>query len=213
MEGLTFRIGAKSFYQVNRTQALKVYEKALDYAQLSGRETVFDLYCGIGTISLFMARRAGFVYGVEIVPEAIENAKSNAALNNINNAEFFAGTAEEVLPELLASHPDIHPDVIVVDPPRKGCDEKLLHTMLSAAPDRIVYVSCDPATLARDLKILSAGGYELRNVTAADQFGRSGHVEVVSLLQRVSNTRERTITLDVEMEDYHRIVNGDDHNK
>ena len=150
--------------------------------------TVWDLYCGIGTISLFLAQKAGKVYGVEIVPQAIEDAKSNAALNGITNASFFVGKAEEVLPEFYEKEsrkPDadmLHPDVIVVDPPRKGCDEKCLETMLRMEPDRIVYVSCDPATLARDLKILCGGGYALRKVRPVDQFGHTTHVETVALL-------------------------------
>ena len=169
-------------------QTEKLYSLALSYAGLTGRETVWDLYCGIGTISLFLAQKAGKVYGVEIVPQAIEDAKSNAALNGITNASFFVGKAEEVLPEFYEKEsrkPDadmLHPDVIVVDPPRKGCDEKCLETMLRMEPDRIVYVSCDPATLARDLKILCGGGYALRKVRPVDQFGHTTHVETVALL-------------------------------
>lgn len=190
---IAYRISPQSFYQVNPGQTEKLYSLALDYAGLTGKETVWDLYCGIGTISLFLAQRAGKVYGVEIVPQAIEDAKNNAKLNDITNAEFFVGKAEEVLPEFYeresrmgqqAGEDMIHPDVIVVDPPRKGCDEKCLETMLKMQPERIVYVSCDSATLARDLRILCDGGYELKKVRAVDQFGHTTHVETVVLLQR-----------------------------
>jgi len=185
---IAYHISPQSFYQV-KTE--KLYSLALSYAGLTGRETVWDLYCGIGTISLFLAQKAGKVYGVEIVPQAIEDAKSNAALNGITNASFFVGKAEEVLPEFYEKEsrkPDadmLHPDVIVVDPPRKGCDEKCLETMIRMKPERIVYVSCDPATLARDLKILCEGGYELRKVRPVDQFGHTTHVETVCLLTRI----------------------------
>ncbi len=187
---IAYHISPQSFYQVNPVQTEKLYSLALSYAGLTGRETVWDLYCGIGTISLFLAQKAGKVYGVEIVPQAIEDAKSNAALNGITNASFFVGKAEEVLPEFYEKEsrkPDadmLHPDVIVVDPPRKGCDEKCLETMLRMEPDRIVYVSCDPATLARDLKILCGGGYALRKVRPVDQFGHTTHVETVVLLSK-----------------------------
>ncbi len=180
---VAFRISPLSFYQVNPAQTVKLYELALEYANLSGRETVWDLYCGIGTISLFLAKKAGRVYGVEIVPQAIEDAKENAGLNGIANAEFFVGKAEEVLPEKYEKE-QIKADVIVVDPPRKGCDEKCLNTMVKMKPDRIVYVSCDPATLARDLKYLCGNGYELKRVRAVDQFGQTVHVESTVLLQR-----------------------------
>lgn len=209
MGDVKFDISARSFYQVNPVQAEKLYTKALEYAALSGKESVWDLYCGIGTISLFLAKNAGKVYGVEIIPEAISDAKKNAAANGITNAEFFVGKAEEVLPEFYSkNNPEntmFHPDVIVVDPPRKGCDEKCLETMLLMEPERIVYVSCDSATLARDLKILCENKYELKAWQCYDQFSRTVHVEVVSLLQRVSNTSPKAITLDVEMEDYYRI--------
>lgn len=187
---IAYHISPQSFYQVNPVQTEKLYSLALSYAGLTGRETVWDLYCGIGTISLFLAQKAGKVYGVEIVPQAIEDAKSNAVLNGITNASFFVGKAEEVLPEFYEKEsrkPDadmLHPDVIVVDPPRKGCDEKCLETMLRMEPDRIVYVSCDPATLARDLKILCGGGYALRKVRPVDQFGHTTHVETVVLLSK-----------------------------
>ncbi len=196
-EKLEFSISPLSFYQVNPLQTEKLYSLALEYARLTGQETVWDLYCGIGTISLFMATRAKQVYGVEIVPRAIEDAKENACRNHIKNAEFFVGKAEEVLPafyEKVAGEQEsgcgaaegdmLHPDVIVVDPPRKGCDEKCLSTMLKMAPERIVYVSCDSATLARDLRILCDGGYELKKVRPVDQFAHTVHVESTVLLQR-----------------------------
>lgn len=192
---IVYRISPQSFYQVNPKQTEKLYSLALSYAGLTGKETVWDLYCGIGTISLFLAQKAGKVYGVEIVPQAIEDAKNNAKLNGITNAEFFVGKAEEVLPEFYEresrrqSGADmLHPDVIVVDPPRKGCDEKCLETMLKMQPERIVYVSCDSATLARDLRILCDGGYELKKVRAVDQFGHTVHTECVVLMTK-GNTR------------------------
>lgn len=181
-EKITFRISPLSFYQVNPRQTERLYSLALQYAELTGRETVCDLYCGIGTISLFMAKRAGKVYGVEIVPQAIEDAKENARRNRITNVEFYVGKAEEVLPELYEKK-TLRPDVIVVDPPRKGCDTTCLDTMIAMRPERIVYVSCDPATLARDLKILCQGGYEIRKVRAVDQFGHTCHVEVIIMMQ------------------------------
>lgn len=191
-EGIAYRISPQSFYQVNPVQTEKLYSVALDYAQLTGEETVWDLYCGIGTISLFLAQKAKKVMGVEIVPQAIEDAKNNARLNGIENAEFFVGKAEEVLPDFYdiesAKNENaemLHPDVIVVDPPRKGCDGKCLETIVKMQPERVVYVSCDSATLARDLKCLCGGGYELRKVRAVDMFGQTGHVETVACLQRV----------------------------
>ena len=236
---LTFKISPLSFYQVNPVQTEKLYSLALEYAGLTGQETVWDLYCGIGTISLFLADKAKQVYGVEIVPQAIADAKENAKRNGITNAEFFVGKAEEVLPEFYeklskgaemdvvekrsgaqdgsgaadagkgeqsgtskvvrnnkeehvsegASGQQVaadmlHPDVIVVDPPRKGCDNACLETMLKMQPKRIVYVSCDSATMARDVKLLCEGGYELKRVRAVDQFGQTVHVETVALLSR-----------------------------
>lgn len=161
---ISYRISPLSFYQVNPVQTEKLYRTALEYAGLSGQETVWELYCGIGTISLFLARSAKKVYGVEIVPQAVEDAKHNAELNGISNVEFYLGKAEEVLPEKYEKE-GIHADVIVIDPPRKGCDSACLETMLAMAPERIVYVSCDPATFARDLKLLCAdGSYELTKV-------------------------------------------------
>ena len=178
---ISYRISPLSFYQVNPMQTQKLYAKALEYADLHGQETVWDLYCGIGTISLFLAQKAKFVRGVEIVPAAIENAKENAKLNGLENTEFFVGKAEEVLPREYKKN-GVYADVIVVDPPRKGCDETLLETMVEMNPERIVYVSCDSATLARDLKYLCERGYELRKVCPVDQFGMTVHVETVVLL-------------------------------
>lgn len=189
---IAYHISPQSFYQVNPVQTEKLYSLALDYAGLTGKESVWDLYCGIGTISLFLAGKAGKVYGVEIVPQAIEDAKNNAKLNGITNAEFFVGKAEEVLPEFYEKNVGddmLHPDVIVVDPPRKGCDEKCLETMLKMQPERIVYVSCDSATLARDLRILCDGGYELKKVRAVDQFSHTTHVESVCLLSKLRETK------------------------
>jgi len=182
---VSFRISAQSFYQVNSAQTEKLYRKVLEYAGLTGKETVWDLYCGIGTISLFLAKEAAKVYGVEIVPQAVEDARKNAERNGIRNAEFFTGKAEEVLPEQLKSH-GAHADVIVTDPPRKGCDEKCLQTMLEMKPKKIVYVSCDSATLARDLKILCASGeYTLEKAQPVDMFPQTAHVETVVLMSRV----------------------------
>lgn len=178
-----FRISPLSFFQVNPVQTRKLYGKALEFAGLTGNEIVWDLYCGVGTISLFLAKSAHKVYGVEIVPEAIEDARKNASLNNITNAEFFVGKAEEVVPKMYKEC-GIGADVVVVDPPRKGCDEKLLETMIEMNPERIVYVSCDSATLTRDLKYLRENGYEVRKVQPVDMFPHTGHVECVTLLQR-----------------------------
>jgi len=182
-DGITFAISPLSFYQVNPGQTEKLYSLALDYADLTGNETVWDLYCGIGTISLFLAGKAKQVYGVEIVPQAIEDAKKNAINNGIENAKFFVGKAEEVLPEKYENE-GIFADIIVVDPPRKGCDSACLETMLKMQPKRIVYVSCDSATLARDLKILCEGGYEIQKVRGVDQFGHTTHVETVVLINK-----------------------------
>jgi 23S rRNA (uracil1939-C5)-methyltransferase len=184
-----YQISPLSFYQVNPVQTEKLYGLALEYASLTGNETVWDLYCGIGTISLFLAQNAKKVYGVEIIPQAIEDARRNAELNQIHNAEFFVGKAEEILPAYYKEYEKEHgekayADVIVVDPPRKGCDETLLETMIQMQPERIVYVSCDSATLARDLRILCDGGYELRKVRPVDQFCHTVHVETVCLLEK-----------------------------
>lgn len=178
-----YQISPQSFYQVNPVQTEKLYGTALEYAGLNGNETVWDLYCGIGTISLFLAQKARKVYGVEIVPQAIEDARKNAKLNGIENAEFFTGKAEEVLPEQYDKN-HIHADVIVVDPPRKGCDALCLDTILKMSPDRVVYVSCDSATLARDLRVLVDGGYKVEKVRCCDMFPETGHVETVVLLSK-----------------------------
>lgn len=209
--GIMFRISPLSFFQVNPVQTEKLYRKALEYAELTGNETVWDLYCGIGTISLLMATKARKVYGVEIVPQAIEDAKNNALRNSLNNAEFFVGKAEEVVPRIYDEDMKkaenepvdskessglsdsaffefvmrINPDVVVVDPPRKGCDETLLDTIVKMNPKRIVYVSCDSATLARDLKYLVANGYEIDRVQPVDQFAHTVHVETVVLLSQL----------------------------
>ena len=178
-----FCISPLSFYQVNPVQTEKLYRKALEYAGLTGKETVWDVYCGIGTISLFLAQKAKKVYGVEIVPDAIEDAKKNAALNGIHNVKFFVGKAEDVLPKQYEKH-QIYADVIVVDPPRKGCEQAVLNTIIKMEPKRIVYVSCDSATLARDVKALTENGYVLKSVTPVDQFCHTAHVETVCLLSR-----------------------------
>lgn len=183
---IKYQISPLSFYQVNPVQTKKLYEKALEYAALTGKETVWDLYCGIGTISLFLAQRAKKVYGVEIVPAAIEDAKRNSRINGIKNAEFYVGKAEEVLPERY-ERDGVHADVIVVDPPRKGCGRSLLDTIVKMEPERVVYVSCDSATLARDLKYLCERGYEVVKGQGVDQFPMSVHVEVVTCLQRVNS--------------------------
>lgn len=180
--GISFAISARSFFQVNPTQTELLYRTAVDYATLTGEETVIDAYCGIGTITLFLARHARRVYGVEIIPEAIEDARRNALLNHINNAEFAVGPAEVIMPKWQAE--GVAPDVIVVDPPRKGCDPALLATMLELRPERIVYVSCDPATLARDLRVLEDGGYRTIEVQPVDMFPHTTHVECCVLLVR-----------------------------
>ncbi|MCM1235261.1 MAG: 23S rRNA (uracil(1939)-C(5))-methyltransferase RlmD [Ruminococcus flavefaciens] len=182
-EKITFHISPLSFYQVNSLQTEKLYCIALKYAGLTGKETVWDLYCGIGTISLFLARAAGHVYGVEVIPQAIEDAKENARINGIDNVEFYVGEAEIVMPDKYEQE-GIHADIIVVDPPRKGCDIRCLETILAMKPDRIVYVSCDSATLARDLRLLVDGGYELKRVIGIDQFGQGVHVETICLVTK-----------------------------
>ena len=180
---IRFAISARSFYQVNPVQTEVLYRKALDYAGLSGSETVIDAYCGIGTISLFLAQRAKQVYGVEIVPEAVEDARRNALLNGIANAEFAVGLAEELLPRWRAA--GIAADVIVVDPPRKGCERSLLDAIIEMKPKRVVYVSCNPSTLARDLRILEDGGFRTVEVQPVDMFPHSVHVECcVSLIRK-----------------------------
>lgn len=178
-----YQISPVSFYQVNPIQTKVIYETALEYADLKGDETVWDLYCGIGTISLFMAKKAKKVYGVEIVEDAILDARRNAKINDIDNADFFVGAAEEVLPSKYKEE-SVYADVIVVDPPRKGCDESLLSTIVNMEPKRFVYVSCDPATLARDLAYMADHGYELKKVQAVDQFPHTTHVECIALIQK-----------------------------
>lgn len=180
---ICYEISPLSFYQVNPLQTQKLYAKVMEYAELKGSETVWDLYCGIGTISLFLAQKAKFVRGVEIIPQAIEDAKRNAALNGIENVEFYVGKAEEVLPREYEKN-GVYADVIVVDPPRKGCDEKLLKTIIKMQPKRVVYVSCDSATLARDLKYLCEMGYEVKRICPVDQFGMTVHCEVCVKLCR-----------------------------
>lgn len=201
-----YQISPLSFYQVNPVQTEKLYGLALEYADLKGDETVWDLYCGIGTISLFLAQKAKQVYGVEIVPQAIDDAKENAKINAIDNAEFFVGKAEEVLPEYYAEYEREHngetarADVIVVDPPRKGCDETLLETIVKMQPEKVVYVSCDSATLARDLKYLCANGYEIRMCRGVDQFPQSVHVETVVLLSK-GEVDSKKIRVEFSLED------------
>ena len=202
---LSFSISVPSFYQVNPAQTEKIYGKALEYAALTGEETVWDCYCGIGTISLFLAQKAKQVYGLEIVPEAIENAKKNAEKNGFHNAEFYVGAAEEVLPkwveeqkrELSAKGADCGigdmVDVVSLDPPRKGCDEACLSAVLELSPKRIVYVSCDPGSLARDMKYLGEGGYVLEKWVGIDNFPRTGHVETVALLSKLELNQQTSI--------------------
>ena len=196
--GLVFTISPQSFYQVNPVQTENIYSQALSYAGLTGNETVWDLYCGIGTISLFLARQAKQVYGVEIVPQAIDDARQNAVRNGIDNAKFYVGKAEEVLPHLYETE-GIFADVIVVDPPRKGCDEECLNTILKMRPKRLVYVSCDSATLARDLKYLCSQGYELKCGRAFDNFPMGGHVETVVLLSQ--QKPDDTIEIDLDLDE------------
>ena len=195
---ISYEISPLSFFQVNPKQTWKLYSKALEYADLHGEETVWDLYCGIGTISLFLAQQAKFVRGVEIVPAAIDDAKRNAQINNIENVEFFVGKAEEVLPREYEKN-GVYADVIVVDPPRKGCDEMLLKTILKMQPKRVVYVSCDSATLARDLRFLCDNGYELKKVCGVDQFPQTVHVETVILLSQ--QKPDDTIEIDLDLDE------------
>ena len=175
-----FNISPLSFFQVNPIQTEVLYGKALEYAQLTGDETVFDAYCGTGTITLFLSQKAKKVYGVEIIPQAIENANINAKENNVNNVEFFVGESEVVIPDLI--NKGVKADVVVVDPPRKGCDVKLLNAITNIDAERIVYVSCDPSTLARDLAILEENGYKTLEVQPVDMFPQTAHIENVALL-------------------------------
>ena len=201
-----YQISPLSFYQVNPLQTEKLYGLALDYADLNGNETVWDLYCGIGTISLFLAQNAKQVYGVEIVPQAIDDARNNAKINDITNAEFYVGKAEEVLPEYYREYQEshggetAHADVIVVDPPRKGCEESLLQTIVDMQPGKVVYVSCDSATLARDVKFLRESGYELKKITPVDQFPNTVHVETVVLLSK-GEVDSKKIRVEFSLED------------
>lgn len=190
-----YRISPLSFYQVNPVQTQKLYGTALEYAGLTGEETVWDLYCGIGTISLFLAQKAKKVYGVEIIPQAIDDARANAKLNHFENVEFFVGKAEEVLLEQYEKN-QVYADTIVVDPPRKGCDSVCLDTIVKMAPEKVVYVSCDSATLARDVKYLGERGYEVKRVKTVDMFPWSGHVETVVLLSH--KKADSYIHIDVE---------------
>ena len=176
---VSYRISPLSFYQVNPVQTKRIYDTVKEYAGLTGEEVLWDIYCGTGTIGLYLADGTKKLYGVEIIPEAIADAKENAKANGIKNAEFYVGAAEDVFPKLMKECP---PDVAVIDPPRKGCDEKLIQALLEVSPKTLVYVSCDPATLARDLKLLTAGGYEVKRVRAVDAFCHSVHVETVCLL-------------------------------
>lgn len=208
---ISYQISPLSFYQVNPQQTWKLYSKALEYADLHGEETVWDLYCGIGTISLFLAKKAKYVRGVEIVPAAIEDARRNARLNHIENAEFYVGKAEEILPDYYEKYAQDHPgetaraDVIVVDPPRKGCDETLLDTIVEMQPKKVVYVSCDSATLARDLKYLCERGYQVESVCPVDMFPMTVHVETVCLLSNRKSKPDTHVDLTLDMEDYYRI--------
>lgn len=192
---VSYRISPLSFYQVNPVQTRKLYETALEFAGLEGGETVWDLYCGIGTISLFLAQKAKKVCGVEIVPQAIQDARENARLNGMENVEFFVGKAEEVLPEQYERN-HMRADVIVVDPPRKGCDERCLETIVKMQPRRLVYVSCDSATLGRDVKYLREHGFELTRARGCDMFAWSVHVETVVLLSH--KKPDSYIHIDVE---------------
>lgn len=177
--GLSYEISPHSFFQVNPVQTEKLYNKAIELADITENDTVLDIYCGIGTISLTAAKKAKSVIGVEIVPEAIENAKENAKRNGIENAEFYCSAAEDIVPTLLKD--DVSPDIVILDPPRKGSDEKTLSAIVSAKPKRIVYVSCNPATLARDAQFLTENGYTAKSVTAVDMFPHTVHVESVML--------------------------------
>lgn len=192
-----FHISPLSFYQVNPVQTRKLYEKALEFAGLNGGETVWDLYCGIGTISLFLAQKAGKVYGVEIVPEAIEDARMNAKLNGIENAEFFVGKAEEVLPAYYERNGGTA-DVVVVDPPRKGCDQAVLDTIARMKVGRVVYVSCDSATLARDVKYMEEQGYRVEKVQGCDMFPFTVHVETIVLLSKLKSSKHIEVELKMD---------------
>ncbi len=202
-----YQISPVSFYQVNPIQTEKLYQTALDYAGLTGNEVVWDLYCGIGTISLFLAQKAKWVFGVEIVPQAIDDARRNAELNGLSNVEFFVGKAEEVLPQKYEEN-QIHANVIVVDPPRKGCDERCLDTIVKMNPEKVVYVSCDSSTLARDLRYLCDRGYEVKKVRCCDMFGWTVHVETICLLSKLH--ADQHIEVEFQMDELGLIQKGSD---
>ena len=186
LDGLSYQISPLSFFQVNPVQTVRLYQTAVELARLDGTETVLDLYCGLGSLSLFLARKARQVLGVEIVPPAVEDAKANAKQNGLTNAKFLAGPAEEIIPRLFAAG-TLTADAVFVDPPRKGCDPAVLATLLELGAKKLVYVSCDPATLARDVKVLTEGGYRLKRAVPVDQFCQTGHIECVCLLSKVQN--------------------------
>ena len=195
--GLTFRLSPRSFYQVNHHQAQRLYEAAIDQAEITKADLVLDLYCGVGTITLCMAKAAGKVIGVEVIDQAVRDAKDNARRNGIENAEFLCADAGKAA--LALEEQGIRPDVVVVDPPRKGLNADAIEAIAKMSPRRLVYVSCDPATLARDVALLKERGYKLKNATAADLFPRCAHVETVILLSR-KDVHER-IKFDVNVED------------
>jgi 23S rRNA (uracil1939-C5)-methyltransferase len=182
IDDLNFTISPETFFQINPIQTEKLYQKAIEYASINKDEICFDIYCGIGTISLMAAKHAKKVYGVEIVEQSIINARENAVVNKITNAEFYAGKAEEVVPKLY--NQNIKADVVIVDPPRKGCEKEVIDTIINMAPEKVVYVSCNPSTLARDIKLLEIGGYKLKKVQPVDMFPWSVHVECVVLMEK-----------------------------
>ena len=201
MLGLRFEISPYSFYQVNPVQAERLYEKAVEYAGIKGGETVLDLYCGVGTLGLFMAKAgAGKVIGIELVKEAVLNANRNAVINGIVNAIYYTGKAEEELPRLREEGEIEKADVVILDPPRKGCDEALLKAVVETEADRIVYVSCDPATLSRDIKYLSENGYEYVKGTPVDMFPHTGHVETVALLSKLDV--DKHIDVEIKLDEF-----------
>lgn len=191
-----FKISPQSFYQVNRFETKELYRMAEKFAGLTGKETLWDIYCGIGTIGQFMAQKAGKVIGVEIVPEAVENAKENAVLNGISNSEYYCGKAEVLVPKLVAKGEKA--DVVILDPPRKGCETELLDAVVSVKPKRIVYISCKPSTLARDLKYLEEKGYHTQTVVPVNMFPRTSHVETVTLLTKLKESDSVTVELDLD---------------
>ena len=204
---IVYRISPLSFYQVNPEQTKKLYDTVLEYADLQGQEVVWDLYCGIGTISLFLAQKAKKVCGVEIVPQAVRDAEENAGRNHFTNVEFFEGAAEEIVPEQYQkSNGSLKADVVTLDPPRKGCDAKLLETVVGMEPERIVYVSCDPATLARDLRYLCDRGYELKRVRACDMFGMGYHVETVCVLGNKNRKPDDYLKVNIDVDKIHDIL-------